>query len=195
MGPLQLPIYGFQAQAAFIPLLYVCRESFAVASKIYTRAFGTAEAYPETWFAFDRDMLYLDFNYLLGDLSLDVKKVENLTVCAQPVSYNDRFFQRGIGERYMAEILTYFGKGKTLTLVNSQHESLNRRELVFTDVSSTGGSFLCFRGLDAEYSRSFDKRVALRRLSQEEVEWHMNSHFHFRLDQPEHYRINHSEES
>ena len=187
---LTLPTYGFRPQAVSIPLLYACRESWTVASKVYTRAFGTAQAYPETWFDFKRDLLYLDFDHLLADLSFDVKKVENLAVCAHPIDFNNRFYQRGIDERFLAEILAYFGNVKILTLVNSQHTVLDRGELVTTDVTSIGRSFLYFRGLDMAYSRSFDKRVAARNLSPQEIEWETQGHFPFKIDDLERHRTN-----
>lgn len=182
------PTYGFRPQAASIPLLYACRESWTVASKVFTRAFGTAQAYPETWFDFKRDLLYLDFGHLLADLSLDVKKVENLAVCAHPIDFNNRFYRRGIDERFLAEVLAYFGNVKTLTLVNSQHTVLDRGDLVTTDVTDIGRSFLYFRGLDMAYNRSFDKRVAARNLSPQKIEWETQRHFLFKIDDLERHR-------
>jgi hypothetical protein len=51
--------YGFKSEST-IPLLYVCRESYGVASKLYSPAFGTESARPQTYFNFDLDTLYLD---------------------------------------------------------------------------------------------------------------------------------------
>jgi len=51
---------GFRSQAKLPGILLACKESFAVASKIYTRAFGTEHSSPQTWFNFEIDTLYLD---------------------------------------------------------------------------------------------------------------------------------------
>jgi hypothetical protein len=77
-----------------VPILYACRESRAVATKIYTLAFGTSP-YPCTWFDFSNDTLYLDWEisndyttryidyglcYSHSDLGRDARKVVNLAV-------------------------------------------------------------------------------------------------------------------
>jgi hypothetical protein len=45
-------------------LLFVCRESFEVATRYYAKAFGTCNAFPCTWFDFERDILYLDSDFI-----------------------------------------------------------------------------------------------------------------------------------
>ena len=53
-------LFGLGSQSS-IPLLYVCRESYEVASTYYERAFGSYNSFPQTWFDFKSDTLYLDF--------------------------------------------------------------------------------------------------------------------------------------
>jgi hypothetical protein len=51
---------GFKSYQPFIPLLALCWESYNIFSQFYTSAFGTVYGYPETWFDYERDTLYLD---------------------------------------------------------------------------------------------------------------------------------------
>ena len=53
-------LYGLKSESPVPGTLLACRESFKVASRIYCRAFGSLGAFPETWFNFSQDTLYLD---------------------------------------------------------------------------------------------------------------------------------------
>jgi hypothetical protein len=53
-------LYGLRSESPVPGVLLACRESFDVGCRVYSRAFGTLGAVPETWFNFGRDTLYLD---------------------------------------------------------------------------------------------------------------------------------------
>jgi len=63
--------------------LHICRESLNVASKHYSRVFGTSRSFPEVYFDFERDTLYFDWrgSFSLDDFSKeDLKRVKYLPV-------------------------------------------------------------------------------------------------------------------
>ncbi len=62
IGP-KIDLRGFKSDSPPPTLLFVCRESFKIASKRYQRAFGTKWSLPEVWFDFKQDTLYLDYNW------------------------------------------------------------------------------------------------------------------------------------
>lgn len=57
-------LHGVYSESGIPSLLLVCKESFGVASKSYTAAFGAKGAFPQTYFDFHRDTLHIDFNSL-----------------------------------------------------------------------------------------------------------------------------------
>ena len=60
-------LYGFRSES--IPsVLLVCKESYSVASKVYSRAFASLGAFPQTYFNFELDTLYLDGRSLSNDI-------------------------------------------------------------------------------------------------------------------------------
>jgi hypothetical protein len=59
------PLHGVYSESGIPSLLLVCKESFGVASKSYTAAFGAQGALPQTYFDFRRDTLYLGSYSLL----------------------------------------------------------------------------------------------------------------------------------
>lgn len=89
-------LYGYYSEST-PGVLLACKESFEVASKVYSPAFASLGALPQTYFNFDLDTLYLDANSLKNslqdtfnlewllplqeDLSLvDLRKVRNLAI-------------------------------------------------------------------------------------------------------------------
>jgi hypothetical protein len=58
-------LQGVRTRAPPPVLLYVCRESFQVTCKHYERVFGTKSTFPEVWFNFEIDTLYLDWGWPL----------------------------------------------------------------------------------------------------------------------------------
>src|SRR5258708_3255956 len=67
-------------------MLFVCRESYEIASSLYTRAFShRGESFPETFFNFEDDILFMDarvswFKNILKDMDEDISKVSNLAL-------------------------------------------------------------------------------------------------------------------
>jgi hypothetical protein len=102
-------------------LLFVCRESYEVMTRHYQKAFGGFSAFPETWFDFERDILYLDWDvYDQRPIkpedfpSLNACKVRNLATFDNDVldelHYDDY-------ESWLCEILNVFTNVKQLTIV------------------------------------------------------------------------------
>ncbi|CAG8958028.1 hypothetical protein HYFRA_00000372 [Hymenoscyphus fraxineus] len=54
--------WGFKSNS-IPPLLLACKESNALARQIYTLSFESPEMSPTTWFNFETDILYLDWNF------------------------------------------------------------------------------------------------------------------------------------
>lgn len=118
------PLWSFKCRN--VPtLLLTSRESRLVAKKIYTRSFGSLYSPPTTWFNFALDTLYLDwgcalydqmvFNFGPGDLSEDVKKVQNLAL------YNGEYPLELPHDHYLGIVLGYFSGVRNLTLVAPHH--------------------------------------------------------------------------
>jgi hypothetical protein len=104
----------------------------------YQRAFGGfdgCDAFPKTWFDFERDILYLDWDVYYAPpmepedfLSLNACKVRNLATFNNDVFnqhlYNDH-------ESWLCEILKVFTNVKQLTIVLYQlHDETDGSELV-----------------------------------------------------------------
>jgi hypothetical protein len=115
-------------------LLFVCRESYEVMTSHYQKAFGGFDAFPDTWFDFERDILYLDWDVYdeppmkPGDfLSLNACKVRNLAMFDHDVFYKhyDDY------EFWLCEVLNVFTNVKQLTIVLYQlHDATDCSELV-----------------------------------------------------------------
>jgi hypothetical protein len=53
-------LWGFRSPTPIPALLLACHESFEVASRSYSRQFSALGAIPQTYFDFDRDILFID---------------------------------------------------------------------------------------------------------------------------------------
>ncbi|PVH80987.1 hypothetical protein DL98DRAFT_654413 [Cadophora sp. DSE1049] len=104
--------------------LLVYRESHDTSSKVYTRSFSMLGALPQTYFSFEFDTVYLDWNsfedylndeevlQLLSYLGSDeLAKAQNLALCEAMVSYKADF------ELHLCLILAEFGHVKKVTIV------------------------------------------------------------------------------
>jgi hypothetical protein len=108
-------------------MLFVCRESYAIAASIYTRAFSRrGESFPETYFNFEDDILFMDarvswFKNILKDMDGDISEVSNL---ALRVEFSPSEILQGCPNeqtyKWMADVLSIFNKIKNLTLVLEQ---------------------------------------------------------------------------
>ncbi|KAH8590176.1 hypothetical protein B0O99DRAFT_691829 [Bisporella sp. PMI_857] len=125
------PLVGFRSRCRSPALLFVCRESFEVASKFYKPCFHTQNSIPQTYFDYKCDVLYLDasslgihdetlllFNWaflldLIGD-SADFAPLEHLAVDDEFVS--DAGDSETSGE-IIREIVGLFKNLKRITIV------------------------------------------------------------------------------
>ncbi|KAH7370816.1 hypothetical protein BKA65DRAFT_590081 [Rhexocercosporidium sp. MPI-PUGE-AT-0058] len=116
---------GFDTDVPIPGLLLACRESFQVASKVYTKSFSALGSIAQTYFNFKADTLYLDIHteaptaksilqdvlpYMCQD---ELAKVENLAVNRNLVTET----MSGC-ENYFACILYFFRNVKTVYLVS-----------------------------------------------------------------------------
>jgi hypothetical protein len=136
LGP--LPYIGFGSRSRVSIMLYACRESRGIASKIYSKAFGSNVSPPLTWFDFERDTLYLDWGcieekqvgFWLGELSADIRRVENLAVFDAPASSKmlppdaDYTF-------WIDKVLQSFTNVRRFTIVDRDHDFRESSDLVW----------------------------------------------------------------
>ncbi|KAL2066621.1 hypothetical protein VTL71DRAFT_2692 [Oculimacula yallundae] len=116
---------GFDTDSPTPALLLACRESYYVASKIYTKSFSSLGSIAQTYFNFKTDTLYLDKHtetptaesivqdvlpYMCQD---ELAKVEKLAV-------NRNLLEETMGtyENYLACILYFFKNVKTVYLTS-----------------------------------------------------------------------------
>jgi len=133
-GPREL--FGFTSPCTPPALLSVCRESYCVATRYYKRSFGTASSFPETWFDFDLDTLYLDMGvfeqgrrYNPSHLSCDAWLVKNLAVFSRPFLFN----RTRSWESYLAAVISSFPRVKGFVHVARRHGVEDCRDLSFMD--------------------------------------------------------------
>ncbi|TVY40153.1 hypothetical protein LSUB1_G005768 [Lachnellula subtilissima] len=123
-------------------ILFVCKESYRVASKFYQPAFATEGSFGETYFDFNRDVLYLRydtlrfispyymsyddlrcFDDLPSELSgiTNLENVTNLAILIDPgateIDLNDFYDTTTNLTHWVAQILAYFGAVSKLTLM------------------------------------------------------------------------------
>jgi len=140
------PCQGFFSPCPAPQLLFVCKESFEVMEHFYERTFGSESAFPETWFNFDVDTLYVDWGGVeTGGISFrpedfgDVAaKVKHLAVLHTGPNY----IRRGLThEQWLSYILFEFCNLHTLTLVHKRHVSGRREQLAFMKPTDLIGWF------------------------------------------------------
>jgi hypothetical protein len=136
-GPEHNPM-GLRSQCPPPNLLFVCRESFEVATRYYAKAFGTCGAFPCTWFDFERDILYLDWDFISDQelvpkdfLISEASRVRHLATFDYPQRYNWFNFMRGIDypdyESWLCEILSVFTNLTHLTIVLEQCHNISTK--------------------------------------------------------------------
>jgi hypothetical protein len=120
-------------------LLFVCRESFEVATKHYTKAFGTCNASPSTWFDFERDTLYLDWDIIAEEelvprdfLISEASRVRHLATFDFPQRSHWSNFMRGVDypdyESWLCEIFSVFTNLTQLTVVLEQCHNISMKK-------------------------------------------------------------------
>jgi hypothetical protein len=128
---------GFRSRCTPPTLLFVCHESFEVASYHYKKAFGTEHAFPETWFDFERDTLYFGWD----DRDLAQEPHDFLMEEAQKVQhlalYDHRQGWTSLSDDgakvKMAALSSVFGNlSNFIFVVRQMHGRIDGVELVFT---------------------------------------------------------------
>jgi len=130
--------YRFATRAPPPVLLYVCHESFEIASKHHSRIFGTPYSPPEVYFNFKEDTLYLDWSsweihsYKPADFSwVELAAVRYLAIeCDQSCA---KFFNVENREELIAMVLSYFPNLEKLTInrIDTYHPPSDSEDLVF----------------------------------------------------------------
>ena len=125
------PSTGYKSDSLIPSILLVCRESFGVASKAYTRSFGSLGALPEIYFNFKLDTLYLDHKSSFSLCQIDpeamifpsitegdLAKVEHLALHNEIIAP-----MRDPQEMILCLLVARFSKTvKTLTVVMERHK-------------------------------------------------------------------------
>jgi hypothetical protein len=140
------PCQGFFSPCPAPDLLFVCKESFEVMEHFYARTFGSEAAFPETWFNFDLDSLYVDWggvetggiSFRPEDFGGVAAKVKHLAVLHTGPNYIRR---RLTHEQWLSYILFEFCNLQTLTLVQGRHVSGRREQLAFMKPTDLIGWF------------------------------------------------------
>jgi len=119
------PLLGFTSDCSIPPVLLACHESFKIASRSYTPSFSSLGSWPQTYFNFKLDTLYVDWatghSPYVDDVvdvlqsvaaSDEFAKIERLAV-------NDEIpFQYGEYETDLCRVLGLFGNVRDLTIVH-----------------------------------------------------------------------------
>ncbi|ESZ94339.1 hypothetical protein SBOR_5283 [Sclerotinia borealis F-4128] len=157
--------FGFTSAAVPPPLLTVCRESHDVAIKNYTRAFPSVGAFAETYFDYERDVLYLSATYIqyevahVGDCHVMARseacKVQNLAI---RMSFQVEF----PGNFIIPMLLRLFCNVKSLTILiedcqtdvyeNGMTQEQRRSELVLFEPIEIGQALLMFEAAETQFS-------------------------------------------
>jgi hypothetical protein len=161
------PCTGFKSYEPSIPLLAACRESYSIFSQFYTRAFGSAAAFPETWFDIERDTLYLDIwsptavpdyprylsqpapggeaRYMPEHLGLDAERVQTLAVDSLKSSRFDY-------QVWLARILQHFKNvGKIFFVKSSGYRGPEEVDLVLEDPKEPQLRNILWQGYKGNY--------------------------------------------
>lgn len=124
---------GFDTDVPIPGLLLACRESYQVASKVYTKSFSALGSIAQTYFNFKTDTLYLDIHTeaptaesILQDVLPYMCQDELASVEKLAINRNLLTETMGSYENYLACILYYFKNVKTVFMVSES-------ELVETD--------------------------------------------------------------
>lgn len=118
--PHDSPRFGFRSPST-MPVLLACRESYRIGASVYTKAFGSDSAFPETWFDFEQDTLYLDWDSPIlnvGDIydapmPTHAGQVQHLAILHCPDWYQS--------PRYLHRVLRRFGNVKTFSMIMKRH--------------------------------------------------------------------------
>jgi hypothetical protein len=120
--------YGIRPKCPPPAILYANREGYNIASKFYTRAFGTEHAFPETWIDFERDIVFLDLDSAKSDMLTstwlghlrpeELRRLKNLLT---------KRHDKEQGEWSAAKILARFGNVEVLRIMEPSSEYPHRK--------------------------------------------------------------------
>lgn len=167
------PLFEFFCWRSTCPpplLLRVCYESFVVASKIYSQAFGTPAAFPETWFSFQKDILYFNvesflyagYNFdgqakfksaLERDISTqEMRRVDNLALFLDQLG--GARWQSNY-EIWLCGILELFMNVKNLTVVPEHYKGLFYQRLKKSSNPRDDESLVFIEPFDIDHACNF----------------------------------------
>lgn len=138
--------FGLASSCPAPILVAICHESSAIAGRYYSKAFGTSDMPPITWFDFQRDTLYMDcdevfarrwhdtrpYSEIEEELGkVDCSRVQNLAISSLPwlygrpvvplIGYMFGSMLRNLShEAFVADMLSIFVDLKKLTIVVGQ---------------------------------------------------------------------------
>ena len=156
------PLVGFKSESLIPPIMLACRESFGVASKAYTRTFGSLGALPETYFNFKLDTLYLD---RLSSFSLFQLEPEAMIFSSIPEDELAQVEHLALHKEILQQtphppeftlcllVARFSGAVKTLTVVTERHKTEpfakkndkdESQELAFIDTVNIGRRWYMF---------------------------------------------------
>ncbi|CZR62991.1 uncharacterized protein PAC_12888 [Phialocephala subalpina] len=129
---------GLKSRTPVPTLLFVCRESFEVMSRYYTKSFGTVLWSASTWFNFQKDTLYID-NQLkkhLPYLYLDTIHVQNLAIYSE-ASRTEGLYRWGDHhmpmELLLHKALRLFPNVQKLTIITFQYLDHKGLDIIFKE--------------------------------------------------------------
>jgi hypothetical protein len=120
--------YRWKSTAATLmiqELADTCQESRSAVKASYSKTFGDIGAFPNVWFNFNADTLYLNWglesgrlDYRPDDLGDVASKVKHLAIHQRPYNLRVRYDH----EECILKALASFSNVETLTMVNQRHQ-------------------------------------------------------------------------
>ncbi|TGO41900.1 hypothetical protein BHYA_0015g00630 [Botrytis hyacinthi] len=127
-----VPDYVFESSSP-VTALYVCRESFNIASTRYTQTFASLESPFKTWFNFDVDTLYIGHREAFIHRIPGIENLKRLAIFAEPLpvtaldeEYDTEWWWWDLQDPYILEVfvddyLVAAGSLEELTLVTCRY--------------------------------------------------------------------------
>ncbi|QSZ32699.1 hypothetical protein DSL72_002278 [Monilinia vaccinii-corymbosi] len=186
--------FGFRSEVDPPSLLLVCKESYAIASKRYKRAFPSVGAFAETYFDYERDVLSLPLDYLIRlrrtedplIAQSEACKIQNLSLSLASVqrlgriSDDDGKLRRSL---ILSKIIAVFCNVKRLTIEVEDHrrKSDEKRslrelnmELEWFEPIEVAEALAMFKSTEAQYT---DLHRGLLRESEERLRLDLDKKF------------------
>lgn len=167
---IDLPDFDFESSSP-ITALYVCRESFNIASTRYTKTFASPESPFKIWFNFDVDTLYIGHREAFTHRIPGIENLKRLAIFVEPLpvialdeGYDTEWWWGGFQNMYILELfldvcLVDAGRLEELTLVTGRYPCNTH---VFTPKRSFDLSFIELQDIDASlkfYTSSYEPKL------------------------------------